>query len=125
MDCSQPSLPSVADSTSLPRRAIAVQAPWSRVDGEVNDISVGDRVACAGAGYAVHAEFANIPRLLIACIPDDSVSFRGSQFHNGRCSCLHGIRTSEVKLGDTVAVIGLGLLGQLTSQMLRAAGSQF
>ena len=92
------------------------------VDGEVKDIRVGDRVACAGAGYAVHAEYANIPRLLIARIPDDSVSFEEASFSTVGAVCLHGIRTSEVKLGDTVAVIGLGLLGQLTSQMLRAAG---
>jgi len=50
------------------------------VDGEVKDIRVGDRVACAGAGYAVHAEYANIPRLLIARIPDDSVSFEEASF---------------------------------------------
>ena len=92
------------------------------VDGEVKDIRVGDRVACAGAGYAVHAEYANIPRLLIARIPEDSVSFEEASFSTVGAVCLHGIRTSEVKLGDTVAVIGLGLLGQLTSQMLRAAG---
>ena len=72
------------------------------VDGEVKDIRVGDRVACAGAGYAVHAEYANIPRLLIARIPArfgarssrKQVSQRWVQWR------LHGIRTSEVKLGD-------------------------
>ena len=59
------------------------------VDGEVKDIRVGDRVACAGAGYAVHAEYANIPRLLIARIPDDSSRLRkclSTRFLNGGCS---------------------------------------
>ena len=89
---------------------------------EVTDIRAGDRVACAGAGYAIHAEYANIPRLLVARIPDQSVSFEDAAFSTVGAVCLHGIRTAEVKLGDIVAVIGLGLLGQLTSQMLHAAG---
>ncbi len=88
----------------------------------VNDINVDDRVACAGAGYAVHAEFACIPRLLAAKIPDDRVSFEEAAFSTVGAVTLHGIRTGEVKLGDVVAVIGLGLLGQLTVQALKAAG---
>ncbi len=88
----------------------------------VTDINVGDRVACAGAGYAVHAEFACIPRLLAAKIPDDRVSLEEAAFSTVGAVTLHGIRTGEVKLGDVVAVIGLGLLGQLTVQALKAAG---
>jgi predicted dehydrogenase/threonine dehydrogenase-like Zn-dependent dehydrogenase len=88
----------------------------------VNDIRVGDRVACAGAGYAVHAEIACVPRLLVARIPDSSVSFDEAAFTTVGAVALHGIRTSGVKLGDVVAVIGLGLVGQLTAQMLKAAG---
>jgi predicted dehydrogenase/threonine dehydrogenase-like Zn-dependent dehydrogenase len=89
----------------------------------VNDIKVGDRVACAGAGYAVHAEFACIPRLLLAEIPaKSSVSFEEAAFTTVGAVALHGMRVAEVKLGETVAVIGLGLLGQLTVQMLKAAG---
>ena len=93
----------------------------------VVDLQPGDRVACAGAGFAVHAEIACIPRLLVARIParpaiGDEVSFDESAFATLGAVALHGIRTSEVKLGDTVAVIGLGLLGQLTVQLLKAAG---
>jgi predicted dehydrogenase/threonine dehydrogenase-like Zn-dependent dehydrogenase len=88
----------------------------------VTDINVGDAVACAGAGYAVHAEFACIPRLLLARIPDPSVSFEEAAFSTVGAVALHGIRTGDVKLGDIVAVIGLGLLGQLTVQALKAAG---
>ena len=89
----------------------------------VADINVGDRVACAGAGYAVHAEIACVPRMLVAKIPeDDKVSFEEAAFGTVGAICLHGIRTAEVALGDTVAVIGLGLLGQITVQLLKAAG---
>ncbi len=118
----------------------AVQAVRSRLDqptalgyssagtvvevGEgITDIAVGDRVACAGAGYAVHAEFACVPRLLVAKIPDHApVSFEEAAFTTVGAVALHGIRTADVKLGDVVAVIGLGLLGQLTVQMLKIAG---
>ena len=89
----------------------------------VADLNVGDPVACAGAGYAVHAEFACIPRLLVAKIPSDSgVSFDEAAFTTVGAVALHGVRTAEVKLGDVVAVVGLGLLGQLTVQALKAAG---
>ncbi len=86
------------------------------------DIQAGDRVACAGAGYANHAEFACIPRLLLAKIPSPDVSFEDAAFATLGAVALHGVRTAEVKLGDAVAVIGLGLLGQLTVQILKAAG---
>ncbi|MGH9528743.1 MAG: bi-domain-containing oxidoreductase [Terriglobales bacterium] len=89
---------------------------------DVTDINVGDRVACAGAGYAVHAEFACIPRLLIANIPSDSIPFEEAAFTTIGAVALHGIRTANVRLGDTIAVIGLGLVGQLTVQLLKAAG---
>ena len=93
----------------------------------IADISVGDRVACAGAGYAVHAEFACVPRMLVAKISagretSSPVSSEEAAFGTVGAICLHGIRTAEVALGDTVAVIGLGLLGQITVQLLKAAG---
>jgi predicted dehydrogenase/threonine dehydrogenase-like Zn-dependent dehydrogenase len=92
------------------------------VSDGVTGISPEDRVACAGAGYSVHAEFACVPRLLVARIPSDSVSFDEAAFTTVGAVALHGVRTAEVKLGDCVAVIGLGLLGQLTVQILKAAG---
>jgi predicted dehydrogenase/threonine dehydrogenase-like Zn-dependent dehydrogenase len=95
-------------------------------DGVIG-IDVGDRVACAGAGYAVHAECACVPRMLVAKIPEveeasSQVSFEEAAFGTVGAICLHGIRTAEIALGDTVAVIGLGLLGQITVQLLKAAG---
>ena len=88
----------------------------------VNDMSPGDRVACAGAGHAVHAEFACIPRLLLATLPSSAISFEDAAFTTLGAVALHGVRNAGAKLGDTVAVIGLGLLGQLTVQILKAAG---
>jgi len=93
----------------------------------ITDIAPGDRVACAGANYAVHAEFACVPRLLLAKIPASNseappVSFEEAAFGTLGAICLHGIRTAEAALGETVAVIGLGLLGQITVQLLRIAG---
>ncbi|HSZ64331.1 MAG TPA: bi-domain-containing oxidoreductase [Terriglobales bacterium] len=88
----------------------------------VTDIQPGDRVACAGAGHAVHAEIACIPRLLLARIPSDSaVSLEHAAATTVGAVALHGVRTAAVQLGDIVGVIGLGLLGQLTVQILKAA----
>src|ERR1700691_4409302 len=88
----------------------------------VADLNLGDRVACAGAGHAVHAEFACIPRMLLARIPSEAVTFDEAAFTTLGAVALHGVRNADVKLGDIVAVIGLGLLGQLTVQILKAAG---
>ena len=95
----------------------------------VTDFKPGDRVACAGAGFAVHGEIARVPRLLVARIPAadtgaGEVAFDEAAFATLGAVALHGIRTAEAKLGDLVAVIGLGLLGQLTVQLLKAAGCQ-
>ncbi len=88
----------------------------------VTDINPGDRVACAGAGHAMHAEFVCVPRMLVARIPAANITFEEAAFTTVGAVALHGIRTASVQLGDIVAVIGLGLLGQLTVQILKAAG---
>ena len=88
----------------------------------VADIAPGDRVACAGAGHAVHAEFACIPRLLVAKICAETVTLEDAAFTTLGAVALHGVRNADAKLGDVIAVIGLGLLGQLTVQILKAAG---
>jgi predicted dehydrogenase/threonine dehydrogenase-like Zn-dependent dehydrogenase len=89
---------------------------------KVSPFQIGDRVACAGAGYAVHAEAAWIPKNLVIALPAE-VDFESAAFTTLGAIALQGIRLSEVKLRDVAAVIGLGLLGQLAVQMLKAAGA--
>jgi predicted dehydrogenase len=91
------------------------------VGAEVSEFKVGDAVACAGAGYANHAEVVSVPKNLAVRIPE-GVDFESAAFATVGAIALQGIRLSEVKLGEVVAVIGLGLLGQLAAQMLKAAG---
>ena len=87
----------------------------------VRDLSVGDLVACAGAGYASHAELNFVPANLCAAVPD-GVTLESACYATVGAIALQGIRQSGSLLGETVAVIGLGLVGQLTVQLLKAAG---
>ena len=87
----------------------------------VDDFEVGDRVACAGAGYAVHAEYVAVPKNLCVRIPD-GVGLREAAFTTVGSIAMHGVRNAHVTVGENVAVIGLGLIGLLTIQILKAAG---
>ena len=82
---------------------------------------VGQRVACAGGGYAVHAEYAVVPRNLLAPLPKN-VDFESAAFTTLGAIALHGFRLAGPQIGENVAVIGLGLLGLLTIQIASAAG---
>jgi threonine dehydrogenase-like Zn-dependent dehydrogenase len=82
---------------------------------------VGDRVACAGGGFAVHAEYGVIPQNLMTHLPD-AVDFESAAFATLGAIALHGVRLSGAQLGDSIAVIGLGLLGLLAGGILRAGG---
>ncbi|GEO11243.1 bi-domain-containing oxidoreductase [Segetibacter aerophilus] len=81
----------------------------------------GDRVACGGQGYASHAEIVSVPQNLVAKIPDN-VTFEEAAFTTLGAIALQGVRQAEPKLGEKVCVIGLGLLGQLTGQLLKSNG---
>jgi predicted dehydrogenase len=83
----------------------------------------GDRVACGGGDYANHAEFAYIPGTLCVPVPEN-VGLDEAAFATVGAVALQGVRQSGVVLGDRVAVIGLGLVGQMTVQLLRAAGCE-
>jgi len=87
----------------------------------VSGFSEGDKVACAGAGYASHAEVVCVPRNLCAAIPD-GVPFGEAAFVALGGIALEAVRMARVELGHRLAVIGLGLLGQLSVQLLKAAG---
>jgi predicted dehydrogenase/threonine dehydrogenase-like Zn-dependent dehydrogenase len=82
---------------------------------------VGDRVTAAGAGYANHAEAAFIPRNLVVPLPD-GVDFESAAFVTVGSVALQGLRQAGPNLGENVLVIGLGLVGQLAAQLLKAAG---
>jgi predicted dehydrogenase/threonine dehydrogenase-like Zn-dependent dehydrogenase len=82
---------------------------------------VGQRVACAGGGYATHAEYNVVPRNLLTPLPKN-VDFESAAFTTLGAISLHGFRLAEPQLGENVAVIGLGLLGLLTIQLASAAG---
>jgi predicted dehydrogenase/threonine dehydrogenase-like Zn-dependent dehydrogenase len=82
---------------------------------------VGDRVACAGGGYAVHAEYEIVPQNLMAHLPPE-VDFESGAFATLGAIALHGFRLGETQVGERVAVIGLGLLGLLSVEIARAAG---
>ena len=82
---------------------------------------VGDRVACAGGGFAVHAEYAVVPQNLLIPIPDN-VDFESAAFTTLGAIALQGFRLAQPQLGERIAVIGLGLLGLLTVGIARAAG---
>ena len=81
----------------------------------------GDKVACAGLGMANHAEHVVIPRTMAAKIPDN-VSTEEAAFGTLGAIALHGVRLARPELGETFVVFGLGLLGQLTAQILMANG---
>jgi predicted dehydrogenase/threonine dehydrogenase-like Zn-dependent dehydrogenase len=88
---------------------------------EVRGIKVGDAVACAGQNYASHAEVVFVPRNLCVKMPD-GVDFEAASYVALGAIAMQGIRQAEPRLGEVVAVIGLGLIGQLTIQMLIANG---
>jgi predicted dehydrogenase/threonine dehydrogenase-like Zn-dependent dehydrogenase len=91
------------------------------VGAEVEEFRAGDRVACAGAGIANHAEVIAVPLNLAVRIPAEVDSADASTVALGAIA-LQGIRRAAPELGETVLVVGLGLIGQVTVQLLRANG---
>ncbi|MCS4058421.1 bi-domain-containing oxidoreductase [Salinibacter ruber] len=92
-----------------------------QVGEDVYGLQMGDRVAMAGAGYANHAEVNVVPKNLVAEVPD-AVGFEEAAYGTVGSIALQGVRLAEPQLGEQVAVIGLGLIGLLTVQLLKANG---
>ncbi len=88
---------------------------------DAGGLQAGDRVSVAGAGYAAHAEFNFVPRNLCARIPD-GVGYENAAFATIGAIALQGVRQTQPQLGERIVVIGLGLVGLLTVQLLRANG---
>ncbi|XPS39415.1 bi-domain-containing oxidoreductase [Aliarcobacter butzleri] len=92
-----------------------------QIGAELSGINIGDRVACGGAGYANHAEINYVPKNLMVKIPD-GVDDIDASFVTVGAIALQGVRQTAPLLGEKIAVMGLGLLGQLTVQLLKANG---
>lgn len=91
------------------------------IGSQVHDINIGHKVACAGVGYANHAEIVCVPRNLCVKLQEDA-DLKKASYNTLGVIALQGIRQADLRLGESCAVIGLGLLGQLTCLMLRASG---
>jgi predicted dehydrogenase/threonine dehydrogenase-like Zn-dependent dehydrogenase len=89
-------------------------------DARVTDLEVGQRVAYGGEGTG-HGETINVGRNLVARVPGN-VSFQEACFTTLGAIAMNAVRLSEINVGDVVAVIGLGLVGQLTAQLVRCQG---
>jgi len=88
-----------------------------------DELVPGARVACAGATYACHAETNWVPRNLVVPLPDD-ISFEEGAFATIGAIALQAVRQAEIRLGDRVVVIGLGLIGNLCAQLAAAHGAR-
>jgi predicted dehydrogenase/threonine dehydrogenase-like Zn-dependent dehydrogenase len=91
------------------------------VGSEVDGFQLGDLVACAGAGVANHAEMIDVPVNLAVKLPTGLSTLESSSVAVGSIA-LQGVRRASPTLGESIAVLGLGLLGQITTQMLRVNG---
>lgn len=91
------------------------------VGDNVSNYKIGDLVACGGGGYALHADVNFIPQNLITKLNQDT-SLHSAAYTTIGSIAIQGVRQSNVSVGSKVAVIGLGLVGQLTAQILKATG---
>jgi predicted dehydrogenase len=92
-----------------------------QVGAGIDDVKVGDLVACAGNEHALHAELNWVPKNLYAPVPD-GLAPRHAAFGTVGSIAMQGVRQGEPQLGEVALVIGLGLIGQLVVQLLTAAG---
>lgn len=91
------------------------------VGEDIADLVPGDLVACAGAGQANHADYICVRRRLVCAIPTGCSTKLAATTTVGSIA-LQGVRRASPQLGDCIAVLGLGLIGQMTAQMLQANG---
>ncbi len=92
-----------------------------QVGAGIDDVKVGDLVACAGNEHALHAELNWVPKNLYTPVPD-GLAPRHAAFGTVGSIALQGVRQGEPQLGEVALVIGLGLIGQLVVQLLTASG---
>ncbi|WP_193337132.1 bi-domain-containing oxidoreductase [Devosia beringensis] len=119
----------LSSAVNLVRERLSVELPTGysgagtviELGAGVTEFRIGDRIACAGAQSAFHAQFVSIPVNLTARIPDN-VDFAAASTVALGAIALQGIRRAAPTLGEIFVVVGLGFIGQLTVQMLRANG---
>jgi predicted dehydrogenase/threonine dehydrogenase-like Zn-dependent dehydrogenase len=119
----------LARARSVVRERLSMESPAGysgagtvlEVGAGVDEPRPGDRIACAGAQCAYHAEIVRIPRNLAVPVPDGLGLAEASTVALGAIA-LQGVRRAAPTLGETFVVLGLGFLGQLTAQLLRANG---
>lgn len=87
----------------------------------VTDLSVGQAVACCGAGWASHAEYIALPRNMVCPVPQGCTLAQAASTTIGSIA-LQGVRRASPALGEKAIVLGLGVIGQITVQLLRASG---
>ena len=92
-----------------------------QVGSAIDDLAVGDRVACVGEGIATHAEYNAIPRTLVVPVPE-AVGLEAAASATIGAIAIQGIRQARLELGESVAIVGLGMLGQFLVQLCRANG---
>ena len=87
----------------------------------VTGFARGDRAAAAGGGFAVHAEYVEVPVNLVVPVPgalglDDAATVALGAI------ALHGVRRADLRVGEIAVVVGAGVIGLLSLQLLRASG---
>lgn len=109
-----------------PAAAIPGYAAAGLVDGVgagISDLPSGTAVACAGSGYACHAEWIVVPRNLVHRVPD-GLPLEQAAFATLGAIALQGVRRASLQIGECAVVLGLGLIGSLVIQIARAAGAR-
>jgi predicted dehydrogenase len=109
-----------------PAAAIPGYAAAGLVEGVragISDLPPGTAVACAGAGYACHAEWIVVPRNLVHRVPD-GLPLEQAAFATLGAIALQAVRRASLQIGECAVVVGLGLIGSLVIQIARAAGAR-
>ena len=111
-------------NTSGPARPFGYQNAGDVIaKGEgCDEFQIGDRVACMGGGYALHATHACVPKNLSVPIPE-GMSYEEAALNHLGATALHAIRRAQLEFGENVAVFGLGTVGQFTCQLAKLSGA--
>ena len=88
---------------------------------DIDNINIGDYVSCSGVGYANHAEIICAPKNLTVKLPE-TIDLKQAAFTTLGSIAMQGVRQAQVQLGEYVVVLGLGLVGQITAQLLNISG---